>query len=142
MPVEYLILPDLDVTYVKYYGHVSTPQIELAFDVHQTDDDFRPGRSEFADLSLVADLEMDFAGVKSHFERMENAYWENAAATFTAIFAPRPEQASLAYAYAKLSNGSQILHAQVFEEASEALCALGLEISAREFFEQVAEDVE
>ena len=140
MPVEYLILPDLDVTYVKYYGHVNTSQIALAFDVHRSDENFRPGRNEFADLSSVKMLDMDFDGVESHFDQMVEKYKENGAVTFTAIYAPQPELTSLAYAYAKLSQTSDLLDAKVYEDAGDALLALEIGIPANEFFRSIEDD--
>ncbi|MGI9395426.1 MAG: hypothetical protein ACR2OY_12320 [Boseongicola sp.] len=137
MPVEYLILPEFDVTYVKYYGRVTVSQIALAFDVHQSDKDFKPGRGEFADLSNVVKFDMKFANVASHFDRMIKSYSANGAKTLTAIFAPQPDQAALAYAYAKMTQTSDILEARVYEDADKAIRDLGLTIPAQEFFDEV-----
>ena len=141
MPVEYLILPELDITYVRYKGRVTTAQVFLAFDAYLSDDEFRPGRPEFADLSRVSEFDIVFSDIRAHFDRVIEFYKSGKSKTFTAIFAPDPDASNMAYAYAQMTNGVDILEATVFVHADDAVAALGLSASAQDVFDLVEKKV-
>lgn len=138
MPVEFLILPDLDVSYIRFTGHVAINQIDFAFNTYLEDEHYQPGRREFIDLSQVKRLDMSIGGVEAHFKRMLSEHVSVGSAPVTAIYAPDIAIADFAHAYAMMTKTTDAVDVTVYDDPDDVLAALGIRMSAKEFFRTVA----
>jgi len=60
MPIEFRILPDRGLVYVRYEGHISFDETGRAFGAYMQHPDMRLGQKQLVDLARVTDWDRDF----------------------------------------------------------------------------------
>ncbi|MAM61186.1 hypothetical protein [Maritimibacter sp. UBA3975] len=124
MPVQFRILPEINLTYVEYTGRMVVQESVDVFRAYLRHPDFRPGQKHLIDLSGVTDWERDYAEIMSMQAMTAEGLYDPAHPTVVVAVAPTKMTRTVANLVNRTwdrVNGVRFLAARSEEEALELL---------------------
>ncbi len=88
MSIEFRILPERGLVYIRYAGVITFPETAQAFGAYMQHPDMRPGQKQLVDLSRVTDWDKDFAGLLQLQAEKADAFLGSGHETHFVYFAP------------------------------------------------------
>lgn len=98
MAVDFAILAELNVVFVRCHGDVNVAQTLAAFERYVSSEDFRPGQSQLVDLTNVTSYERDFTQIMSLQALQAEAYFNPNGSTHLIYVAPNEKTQKMAMA--------------------------------------------
>lgn len=124
MPIQYWILEDEDLTYARWSGDITQPEMRANFEGYLADPLYRQGRPELIDLLGVTSIDI---GIRTMVPllRMVNAPQLNSSIkTKTVVVTKRKVIFGIARMYQLLASSEDGIDVHVFDNEAEALSAL------------------
>ena len=88
MPIDFRILPERGLVYIRYEGVITFPETAQAFGAYMQHPDMRPGQKQLIDLARVTDWEKDFSGLLKLQAEKADAFLGSGHETLFVYFAP------------------------------------------------------
>ncbi|OAN74907.1 hypothetical protein A8B78_17050 [Jannaschia sp. EhC01] len=126
MPIEFSICLDRDLVYARWFGAVDFDQFTANFARYVGDANYRPGRRELIDQSLVTTFEGDPNLMRSMLRRVNEQAPSVVVKTHTVIYSPQDTLFGLGRMYQILAELAEGIQVEVFKDEREALEALRL----------------
>ncbi|GAA5068709.1 hypothetical protein N0B44_01530 [Roseibacterium beibuensis] len=90
MPVDYRVLPEYNLVYVRYSGRAALDESFAVFGKFARDPLATPGQKHFVDLSKVTEIEEDFPKLIALQARKVGEFMRGLAPSMLLYFAPGP----------------------------------------------------
>lgn len=126
MPLQYTILRDVGLVYVRYWGLASVQETVEVFQAFTEDPAFRPDLKHLVDLKDLVDYERAYADLIKFQALQADSIADRSRPTHMVYFAPTPIGMSMARAALKSWEGLGALIGGVAQDETEALEMLGL----------------
>jgi len=88
MPIDFKILPERGLVYIRYAGVITFPETAQAFGRYMQHPDMRPGQKQLVDLARVSDWERDFSGLLKLQASKADAFLGSGHETHFVYYAP------------------------------------------------------
>ncbi|RMD91316.1 MAG: hypothetical protein D6811_09200 [Alphaproteobacteria bacterium] len=125
MPVNFRIMPERGLVYVRYDGPARFADTMKAFGAYMSHPDARPGQKQLVDLSAVTGMEIDFPKMMEMQARKADLFG-SAAETLIVYYAPTAEARRLARHAMRSWEGLPGVVPLMAETEAQALELLGL----------------
>lgn len=126
MSVEFTILPDHGVVYVRYAGVARASDTMAAFESYMQDPLFTPDLKQFVDLSGLSGMDPDYLTLMKVQAMKADAFMKGKAETLLVYFAPTELALEVARLAAGSWDGVERVVAIVQQDEAEAMAFLGL----------------
>ena len=126
MPVNYTILKDHGLVFVKYQGVMRIEETMETFGRYAQDPDCRPGQKQFVDLSEITEIEQDFPKLMEIQAKKAEVFMAEGAQTIMVYYAPTELGQRLGNIILRSWEPFDSVVALVIDSEEEALAVLGL----------------
>lgn len=97
MPVNFQILPDRGLVYVRYEGATTTSDSIAAFQTYKSDPECQPGQNQLVDLSNVTGIEQEYGKLMCLQAMKTEVFAAGETETLIVYYAPNPIALKLAH---------------------------------------------
>lgn len=126
MGVDYTILHDIGVVYVRYTGVAQADATLEAFGRYMSDPGFRPGHKQFVDFSELTGLGSDYVDIMNIQMKKAEAFLQGSLETLVVYYAPTDLALQVAEIAARAWDDSSHVVAIVQQDEADALALLGV----------------
>lgn len=138
MAIDFKILPQHGLVYVRYAGRMTLAESAEAFSNYEKDPHFKPGQKHLVDLKAVTDWERDYAQIMALQAQKADVLHRPAAPTLMAFIAPTETTQAVARMIQRSWETMPGVVSLVAETENEALQMLGLAATTVEELLQTA----
>lgn len=140
MSVDFTILNQHGLVYVRYQGVARVSDTQAAFEQYMKHPDLKPGLKQFVDLSLVTDAEPNYFDLMKLQMMKAEVFLQGEGQTLLVYYAPSDVALEIARFAARTWDEVSRVVAIVHQEEKEALKLLGLKAETlSELLERPAE---
>lgn len=126
MPHRYQILPDLNLLYFQYSGHVTREDHRTLTSAFVADPDYKPCLHRLADNSRMTETDLDLPSLIPRRDTLAAALVDEPGPTLWAFFAPTDLGYGMARMEQMLLEDIPSFEIKLFDDLSEAMDFLGL----------------
>lgn len=126
MSVQFRIMPDIGLVYIRYPRRLSLDESGAAFNDYHSHPDFRPGQKQLIDISDVVEWDEDFTKLLALQARKADAFHQPPHTTLIAMIAPCERTQKLANWISRSWDGIDTVAYLVAKSEAEALELLGI----------------
>lgn len=126
MAVDFRILPEVGLVYIRYSGLMLVEESGRALASYLQNPDYRPGQKQLVDLSDVEEWERDFPKLMALQARKAEAFYKPEAPTLIAAIAPNAKARQVADFISRTWDAFENVAYLVSETEHQALELLGV----------------
>lgn len=126
MPLNYKIIPELGIVYVRYWGVANIQETVDTFRVFSQDPDFSPHLKHLIDLEGIREYERSFPDLMKLQAMKADSIVTGAGPTYLIYYAPTRISMTMARTILKSWDGLSPVIGRVVQTEEEALGLLGL----------------
>lgn len=126
MAVDFRILREFGLVYVRVSGDVTIAEAKEAFRDHMCHPDCALGQKRFIDLSAMTSIESNPVGMMQFLAMMADHFVKPGVQTLMVYYAPTDATRSVAHTMTRSWDVSNFVVARVIDDEQEALQLLGL----------------
>lgn len=142
MPITYRIFPKSDITYALWSGRITNEVMLANFQAYLSDPEYRPGRTEFVDLSGVEEADLRFPDLSRFLSTVNSQPFEDTVGTLTSVYAPGDVAWGLSRMYETMASLQEGITLKLSRTELGALQGLGRVETTIAAFLKALEDAE
>jgi hypothetical protein len=136
--VDYRILPNHGLVYVRYIGHAMMQDTVQTLGQYQQDPEYAPGQKQLVDLSAMTGYEKAYMDLMKLQAQKLDVFQPDHGQTLMAYYAPTDVAWSVAYLILKSWQNARSIVPRVFRDETACLSFLGLGMTSFEELLQTA----